>query len=381
MGIQKLILVIFLILTWIIPGNGLVIKTGQDVVIGVDEVIDDDLIAMARSVKIEGRVNGDLYAFAQKVKVENMVNGSIFTGGNKIEINAKNCRSICAFCGSLKTESNIENNLLFFGGSLKTEKANTINKDVIAFGGEVMIEGEVGDEVKGSMGSFHLNGKVGKVDISAERVNIDSNTTVMGDILIGTEEEPNINPNAKILGKTEFKKIEEKVHKPKRVIGFLGFLKILFFISKVVIGIILIALFKPYIKKTNEILKSSTWKSLGFGFLTIILIPIVTVITLATIIGIPIALFGLFTFLTLIYLSGIIFATGFGEWLIKLIKRDCTISPYLAFILGLIIITPVGLIPYLGFLFRLVVLFFGTGMFVLLIHKIWKDSMATLEVK
>ncbi len=379
MGIQKLILVIFLILTWIIPGNGLVIKTGQDVVIGVDEVIDDDLIAMARSVKIEGRVNGDLYAFAQKVKVENMVNGSIFTGGNKIEINAKNCRSICAFCGSLKTESNIENNLLFFGGSLKTEKANTINKDVIAFGGEVMIEGEVGDEVKGSMGSFHLNGKVGKVDISAERVNIDSNTTVMGDILIGTEEEPNINPNAKILGKTEFKKIEEKVHRPKRGIGFVGFLKILFFISKIVIGIILIALFKPYIKKTNEILKSSTWKSLGFGFLTIIIIPVVTVITLATIIGIPVAIFGVFVFLTLAYISGIIFATGLGDWIIRLVKKDGMVSPYLAFIIGFVIFTLVCLIPYLGFFIRLVVIFLGTGMIVLLLNKIRQDLKIRME--
>ncbi|MEO0129618.1 MAG: hypothetical protein ABIL02_05210 [candidate division WOR-3 bacterium] len=379
MGIQKLILVIFLILTWIIPGNGLVIKTGQDVVIGVDEVIDDDLIAMARSIRIEGKVNGDLYAFAQEIKIGNIVNGSIYTGGAELEINAKDCRSLVAFCGSLKTNSKIANNLLFFGKKLATEKENIVKKDLIAFGNKIWIDGEVGDEIKGGMGKFYLNGKIGSADIQADSVNIDSGATVMGNMVIRSGKEPVIDSNAKILGKTEFKKIEAKIKEGRRGVGIFEIFKIIFFISKIVIGIILIALFKPYIKKTNEILKSSTWKSLGFGFLTIIIIPVVTVITLATIIGIPVAIFGVFVFLTLAYISGIIFATGLGDWIIRLVKKDGMVSPYLAFIIGFVIFTLVCLIPYLGFFIRLVVIFLGTGMIVLLLNKIRQDLKIRME--
>lgn len=379
MGNTKFILAIFLILFLAMPGASLVLKTGKDIVVGPEEIIDDDLVAMGRSVKIEGIVNGDLFAFAQEVFIENKVNGSIYAGGAEINLSAKKCRSIWAFCGSLKTDSNIENNLLFFGGKLKTGNTNLVKKDVLVFGGEININGEVQGKVKGNMGKLNLNGKVHQVEIEAENVYVDSGTTVLEDFIVKSKNEPVIDSNAKILGKTEYKKIEEKAQKPKK--GIAGFFKTIFFLSKLIIGIILIAILKPYIKRTNQILKDYTWKSLGIGFLTIIIIPIVSVLTLATIIGIPIAIFGVFVFLTLAYISGIIFSAGLGEWIIKLIKKESIPSPILSFILGFIIVTLISLIPYLGFLVRILVLFFGTGMIILLLIKLKNNTLATVEEK
>uniref|UniRef100_A0A7C4TH30 DUF8173 domain-containing protein n=1 Tax=candidate division WOR-3 bacterium TaxID=2052148 RepID=A0A7C4TH30_UNCW3 len=379
MGYLKILLVFSIILAWIIPANSLTIKSGREVIIGADEVVDDDLIAFAQTVKIEGRVNGDVFALAREGTIENIIQGSIYAGGAEIEVNSKNCRSLWAFCGSLKTSTEIGNNLLFFGGALETEEGNIVQKDLIAFGGEVQVGGKVNGKVKGNMGKFKLNGEIKSAEIEADKVNIDSNGVVMGELIIKSKEEPVIHSRARILGKTDFKKIEEKVEQRKRGSGIKGFLRFLFFLSKLVIGLILIAIFKPYIKKTNQILKEDTWKSLGFGFLTIIVIPVVTVITLATIIGIPIAILGVFLFLTLAYVSGIIFATGFGEWLVNLVKRDFQISPFLSLILGLIIITIVSQISYLGLFIHLAVFFFGTGMLFLLVHRLWKDSLAREE--
>lgn len=379
MGNTKFILAIFLILILAMPGASLVLRTGKDIVVRPEEIIDDDLVAMGRSVKIEGIVNGDLFAFAQEVLIENTVNGSIYTGGAEINVNAKRCRSIWAFCGSLKTNANIENNLLFFGGQLKTSNTNLVKKDVLVFGGEININGEVQGKVKGNMGKLNLNGKIHRVDIEAENVYVDSGTTVLEDFIVKSKNEPVIDPDAKILGKIEYKKIEKKAQKPKK--GIAGLFKTIFFLSKLIIGIILIAILKPYIKTTNQILKDSTWKSLGIGFLTIIVIPVVSVLTLATIIGIPIAIFGVFVFLTLAYISNIILSAGIGEWIIKLIKKESIPSPIISFILGFIIITLIGLIPYLGFFVRILILFFGSGMIILLLHKLWKNTSITEEGK
>ncbi len=366
--------IFFLILAFIIPLNGLVFKSGNEIIIGPDEVIDDDLIAAGRIVKIEGKVNGDVFAFAQEVIISGMINGSVYTGGSEIKFKAKDCRSLWTFCGFLGADGNIENNLLFFGGELRTEKTNLVKKDLLAFGREINIDGEIHGRIKGNMGSFNLNGKIGSANIEANSVNIKSGSTVTGDLSIKSRQEPNIEPDAKILGKTDYQKVEGKESKQKKG-GLVRTIKTIFFISRVVIGIILIALFKPLIVKTNEILKNATWKSLGFGFLTIIVIPVLMVITLITIIGIPVSIFCLFLFLTLAYLSGIVFATGFGEFLIKLIKKEGTISPFISFLVGIIIISLVSLIPYLGFLVRLVVFFFGSGMLVLLTNNIWKKSL------
>ncbi|MGQ9664289.1 MAG: hypothetical protein ACUVUH_03030 [bacterium] len=379
MGTPKFILAIFLILFLTIPGVSLVLRTGKDILVAPEEIIDDDLVAMGRTVKIQGIVNGDLFAFAQEVIIENTVNGSIYTGGADININTKKCRSIWALCGSLKADANIENNLLFFGGQLKTHNTNIVKKDMIVFGGEININGEVQGQVKGNAGKIKLNGKIKSVDIVAEKIYVNSDATVMEDFKAKSKNEPVIDANAKILGNTEFKKIENKTHRSKN--GIAGFLKTIFFISKLVIGIILIAIFKPYIKKTNQILQDSTWKSLGFGFLTIIVIPIVSVLTLATIIGIPVAIFGVFVFLSLAYISGIIFSAGLGEWIIKLIKKESIPSPILSFLVGFILITLICLIPYLGFIFRILILFFGTGMIILLLQKLWKNTLTTVEEK
>lgn len=374
MKTKKILSIFFLILAFIMPGNALVFKSGKEIIIGTDDVIDDDLIAFGRTIKIEGKVNGDVFAFAQEVNIENEINGSIYTGGSEININTKNCRSLWAFCSALKVDANIDNNLLFFGGQLKTEKTNLIKKDLFAFGGEINIDGEVRRRVKGKMGGFNLRGKIGSANIEANSVNIKSGSTVMGDLLIKGIQEPNIDPDAKILGRTDYQKIDKKESKHRKG-SFVRTIKTVFFISKLIIGIILIALFKPFIIKTNEILKNSTWKSLGFGFLTIIIIPVAMVLTLITVIGIPVSIFCFFVFLTLVYLSGIAFATGFGDFLLKLIKKEGTISPFISFIIGIVIVSLVSLIPYLGFLVRLVVLFFGTGMLVILFNNIWKKSL------
>jgi hypothetical protein len=259
---------------------------------------------------------------------------------------------------------------------LKTDDSNVVQKDLLAFGGDINIRGEVKGKVKGNMGRLNLNGKIGSADIDAEEVEIGPEAMVLENLSISSKKEPLIDSSAKLLGKTEFKKIEEKTERYRKTAGLLGFFKILSFISKLIIGIILIALFKPYFRKTCIYFREHAWKSLGFGFLTIIVIPVVTVLTLISIIGIPVSIFGIFVFLTLVYVSSIVFATGFGEWLIKLFKKDSVVSPFPAFILGLIIISILSLIPYLGFFIRLAVLFFGTGMLILLLHKLWQDSLA-----
>ncbi len=373
----KLFLSIILVIIWLVPANGLVVRSGNSVVIPQDEVIDDDLFAFARSVRISGKVNGDVFVFAQEVAIENDVNGSVYTGGAQIKINLEKCRSIWAFCGSLDLDAKVERNLLFFGGQLKTQNNSSINKDIIAFGGEVNLNGEVQGKVKGNMGRLNLNAQIGDVDIKADEVNVRSGAVVKRNLIIKSSKEPIIDPNAQILGKTDYQKIEEKTQKRKT--GLSGFFKWLFFFSKLIIGIILVALFRPYIKSTSEVLRISTWKSLGVGFLTVVVIPVITVITLATIIGIPIAIFGIFLFLTLAYVSGIVFATGFGEWLISLFKKDGNIAPILSFIVGFIIVCLISLIPFIGFFIRLAVFFFGTGMIVILIHKMWKNLPKTME--
>jgi hypothetical protein len=375
----KIIPIITLLLLLVIPGKSLVFRSGKDVIVGADEVINDDLIAIGNSVKILGRVNGDIFASAREVEIWNVIDGSIYTGGARIKVDAKECRSLWAFCGELDVNGNIKRNLLFFGGELKINESSSINNDLLSYGGEIIVNGRIGGRVKGRMGKFRLKGEINSADIETDGAIIESTALVKNNMVIKGKKEPVIDSRATILGRTEYKKVDEKIGKKgskiKRV------LKTILFLSKLIIGLILIALFKKHFRTMNEILIVSPWKSLCAGFLTIIILPIFIVITLFTIIGIPISIFGLFVFFTLTYISGIIFATGLGEWLIKLFKKEGIISPFLSFLPGMVIISILYLIPYLGFFIRLLVLFFGTGMFTILIRRLWRGSSLIMEAK
>src|SRR5215207_9119181 len=61
-------------------------QSGDQVIIGPDEVVDDDLYATANEIVVEGTVRGDLVAFGRSVTVDGTVEGDLIGAGQSVEI-------------------------------------------------------------------------------------------------------------------------------------------------------------------------------------------------------------------------------------------------------------------------------------------------------
>ena len=61
-------------------------RSGDSVVIGPDEVVDDDLYVTANNVVIDGTIRGDLVAFGQNITVDGTVEGDLIAAGRSVEI-------------------------------------------------------------------------------------------------------------------------------------------------------------------------------------------------------------------------------------------------------------------------------------------------------
>src|SRR3712207_6533782 len=61
-------------------------RSGDQVIVGPDEVVDDDLYATANEVVVEGTIRGDLVAFGQSVTVDGTVEGDLIAAGQSVEI-------------------------------------------------------------------------------------------------------------------------------------------------------------------------------------------------------------------------------------------------------------------------------------------------------
>jgi len=137
-------------------------RDGEHVVIAADEVIDDDLFITGRTVEMEGTVRGDLIVAGNEVVINGQVEGSLIFGGQVLTLNGDVDGSVYAGGYSLTVgrESEIGRNLYFGGFSLHAEKGGSIGRSVYASGYQVILDGDVADNVVTGSGALEINGTV-----------------------------------------------------------------------------------------------------------------------------------------------------------------------------------------------------------------------------
>lgn len=379
MGIIKSLIVILAVLFFVTPAYSLVVKTGTSVTIPADEIIDDDLIVFSQTVTIDGTVDGDVYAFARDVAISGTVSGSIFGGGAAVDIDAKSAKTIWAGGGTVEVSGAVENNVILFGGTLAIGKDATIGKDVRAYGGQFDVEGTISGNLKGGVGTFTMAGKSGDVTMRSDKVNIKSGAEIRGDLTVRGEKEPNVEEAATITGETIIEKVEKGDERAFIALApviafFVSFMRIVMFVAAIIVGIVIIALSRRYVRRIMDTLMTKPWKSLGIGFLGLIVIPVAIAILFIVLVGYPFAIFGIFMYLILIYLASIFVGLVVGEKIIRLFKKEGDISLYLSFVVGFVVLFVLGLIPILGFIIKLFVLLFGAGMLLIGTWNVLKEA-------
>lgn len=251
-------------------------------------------------------------------------------------------------------EGEVQKNVVTFGGDINIK--GRVEESAIAFGGTIVIEGEVGDVVLG-FGS---------------KITLKSTAVIRGDVasLGGTLIKE---PGSIIEGDTIFFKTSEDLGALLRegLWGRVGFSLIpLLIIIKLVtafiwfiLAILLVTIFPRQISLGADQIRASFWSILGTGILSLIIfigLVIFSALLSLILIGIPILLALIFIAVIIKIYGQVILFYFFGESLHKAFGQKKT-SPLLAVTLGFVLITVIGIIPFLGALFSLVLSLIGWG--------------------
>lgn len=360
------------------PVFALTIRSGNNVMIEAGETIDDDVIIVGQSASVQGIVTGDLMAFASDVTVTGTVGGTIIAGAGTVDIDVVGAQSVWIGAGQARLSGNIDKNAVLAGGNLVFGEEGIIGKDLIAYGGKFNVHGSVQGTVKGSVGEFLMNGSSGAVSINAEQASIQSGARVSGDVIIRSETEPFIAEDAVIGGDVQFTQIKDEEKKSAFALApviafFITIIKFAVFIAKILVGIVLISISRTYVRRIMNTLTQKPWHSLGWGFIGVIVIPIAIVFLLAILIGYPFAVFGIYVYTILFFLSTIMVGLVLGEQIIRLFKKTGDISMYVSLVLGLVILGIIDFIPVLNFLVKIFVVLFGAGMVLIGTWNLFKD--------
>ena len=402
------------------PGWAVESQSGDQVIIGPDEVVDDDLYATANEIVVEGTVRGDLVAFGRSVTVDGTVEGDLIGAGQSVEIGGEvdDDVRIAGQALLLSEGASVGDDLIGAAYSLQNEPESNVGGTLWYAGYQALLAGAVGEDLAGAANALTLGGEIGgdaDVDVDGEEggaappafvpvpqvpiPTVEPGLTLTDSALIGgnltyqSSTEAQIDPGARIEGDVvrEERPVEEEEEEAARspltetVLDALGSL-----VALVLVGLLLVWIVPGWIRRRAYTVLDRPLASLGWGLLGLVSFPILGVVVLLVTILLAIVL-GLLTLGGLVallivlgllaeaalvlalwistgYLAQIVVSFLAGVLLVEAIRPGRGRGRVLPLVVGLILYVVLRAIPVLGPLVGLAVVVLGLGA---ISHWIW----------
>lgn len=362
--------------------------------ITITQPVMEDLYIAGGTVTINAPVQGDLIIAGGTIVINDTVANDILLAGGNVTFNGFVGDDIRCAGGNIRISKNVAGDIVLAGGTVIIEKGVTIG-GLIASGGNVTIHGNVAGEIKGAFGELILNGDVakgidcrggsiavnggigGKTVLAARNINISSNATFNDDVHYWNKN-----------GSLDFKQSlnnHKAVFDPSLRISsgewyFLGaatVLGLLWYIGMAWLMIMLVQyLFSATMKKAANTVFGSSLKSLATGFLFFIVVPVAAVIAFVTLIGLPVALLLLFSYIVLILFATVITSVVAANWLNNRNNFNWNYWRIVFASLGIFILLKlVTVTPFIGWLIMLLLVCMAFGG--ILLNVKWGNRQVT----
>jgi cytoskeletal protein CcmA (bactofilin family) len=350
-------------------------RTDTSISIGDDEVINDDLYLFGTTITVNGIVNGDLFAAGNSLTVNGTVNGNVFLVGQEVTVNGAVSRGARITANNATIAGSIGEDLLLFGNSTGIHGGASIGRDLIATVSSLTLDGMVQRRFAGNAQTVTLNGSVGSnIDIGVGDLTITEDASIGGDLTYRSDQMAEIAGGADIGGDVNHEMVGEADTETGFSIG--SFVpSIIGLIMTAVYGTALLLVFPRLTVAASNQLLENTIMSIGMGIVFLIVVPIVSVLVMITVIGIPLGLIALLLYGIALFSAQVFVGMTLGRLILSFVadgKRR--LIQFLGLLLGLLILFGVSFIPYVGPWAPLVVVILGLGGLMLAIGRLRHDQ-------
>jgi hypothetical protein len=229
-------------------------------------------------------------------------------------------------------------------------------------------------------GTANLTGAtVESVFATGGTVTIDAASTVTGDVrTIGST--VTVDPAATIGGSVA--SFEKDIVAATAVLAPLVLLFMLgFVLVTVVAGLALAALAARQVRAAEQVISKEPGQALLVGIAGLILVPLVAILAMITVIGVPLGLAILLMVWPAVAIVGwLVAGIWIGDWLLYRGDRPRPERPYLAAVVGVLILMIVGIVPVIGPFIGAIASLFGFGAVLLLAWRVFRQPTATPTV-
>ncbi|OIO07458.1 hypothetical protein CO115_00205 [Candidatus Falkowbacteria bacterium CG_4_9_14_3_um_filter_36_9] len=377
---MKKTLIVFFALFLFMPlvASAFAVKTSDSVYIGKNDTVAGNLYTAGANITVEGKVTGDVICAGQSVNINGAVEGDVICAGQSVNINGAVGGSVRAAGNSVNINGQVARNIMIAGASVILGSDAQAGWDMLIAGAVGEIRGKVGRDLYGVAASMIISGEVNgdvrlKIDDKIEskrrgvglndnktKLKIEDTAKINGGLIYTAEGKAQISSSTSIVGKVTHNLPKLKNTKKLALMG-LVWVRTYSIFSSLIIGLVLISFWRGRIKDLTDVMQVKAGASIGWGIAVMFLTPVILILLLLTIIGIPLALMLLGIWLIFICVSKILTGILAGRIILEKFWKQKKDNLILAMIIGIVALWIIFSIPFVGWILFLIATWWGLG--------------------
>jgi hypothetical protein len=295
---------------------------------------------------------GDLFAGGGTVIVSGPVDADLVAGGGTVTVLGAVGDDLRIGGGNVLLQGTIGDDALVGGGTI--ELRGPVGGDAWLFGGSVSIEAPIGGDARFFGGSIYINAPIaGSVEVEAEELVLGPQARLAGDLLYRSPQEAEFETGAQVAGAVSYEPRE--VHGAGEAFAAFATLAALAQLLMLLAGsFFFLLVFRRYVELLVAAAFARPLAEVARGVVLLIGLPIASILLFVTVIGIPLGIIGLASFVALMVFASLMAPLLLGVLLYKWFSRSegYTLS-WKSALLGVFAYFVLGLVPLLGWLIQL----------------------------
>ena len=345
------------------------------ITIGADEVIDDDLYLLGTTIIVDGTVNGDVFVLGTSIEINGTVNGNVSLAGESVSILGDVSDGARVATNDFSLAGSIGKDLVILSNSSVIDSGGFVGRDLILTVSSLTLNGDVERRVAGVADSVTHNGSVGaEFDVSVGDLTISDGASIGGDLTYQSDSEAEIASGAEIGGEITHEmaaateEIDVGFSFDSIVVGVVGL------VMTAIYGTVLLLVFpRLTISASNQLLEKPLM-SVGMGIVFLIVVPIVSILVMITVVGIPLGMIALLLYGIALFSAQVFVGMTIGRLILSFIADgNRRLIQFLGLLIGLLILFGISFIPYVGPWAPLIVVILGLGGLMLAIGRLRKE--------
>ena len=334
---KKLLIVLAMVL---VPSIGLAASLHVGDEVDLNENVKNSYV-FSQNVNVGTSLSGDTTIFSQYIKIDKDIERDLFAFGTSIDISGNVGGSIRGGGNTFNFAGVVKEDLLVGAATANLSSGSIVEGDLWAGANIIIIDGTIKGNAKIAASKVTINGTIsGDAEINAREIIVGDSAKIGGSLTYWSGSEGKLSEKASIAKGPYFNKLESNYSNTARNITYS-------LLSLIILALAISYGFRRFTEKIKGVDFGSFIRNIGWGILTILIVPVISIIILS--ISVHLGLVLTTSYLTFLILSYGISAIYMGAIIQKLIQKDKEFSlDWITVLIGGFAYIAVGYIPIVG---------------------------------